>query len=102
MQAVTSELTLAEVLVKPIRDGNSTARDTYDRMLRTKPFLSVLPINRDILVDAAGLRAATSLKLPDAIHAATALLRGCTTFLTNDAGFEPVPALPVFLVSKLP
>ena len=31
LHAVTSELTLAEVLVKPIRDGNSAIVDTYKK-----------------------------------------------------------------------
>lgn len=84
LRAVTSELTLAGVLVKPIRDNNATLRDQYDRLLRTSHALTVLPITRDVLVAAATLRASSSLKLPDAIHAATSIAANCTTHLTND------------------
>ena len=103
LHAVTSELTLAEALVKPIRDQLPQVRAAYDRLLRQSAALTIAPVTRDVLTLAAELRAAVpALKLPDAIHAATSLLRGCTTLLTNDARFETVPALPVLLLLNLP
>ena len=102
LHAVTSELTLAEVLVKPIRDGNAVARDTYTRILQSTPSLTVAPVDRAVLLEAARIRSSSAMKLPDAIHAATALLAGCTTLLTNDAGFESVAGLAVLLLSRLP
>jgi len=75
----------------------------YEHLLDPAGPLGVRAITRPILTRAAELRAAhTALKLPDAIHAATALLDGCTTFLTNDGRFAVVPPLPVLLLSQLP
>jgi predicted nucleic acid-binding protein len=103
LSAVTSELTLAEVLVKPLRDQDAAMIQRYESRLTSGPSLTVAPVSRGILARAAELRAGqTSLKLPDAIHAATALLHGCTTFLTNDARFETVGPLPVLLLSRMP
>jgi predicted nucleic acid-binding protein len=45
------------------------------------------------------LRAQLGLKLPDAIHAATALAMGCTAILTNDIGFKRLPGAQLFLLS---
>lgn len=101
LRAVTSELTLAEVLVKPLRDGNAALRDTYARMLRTSRSLTMIPVSRSILAQAAALRAASSVKLPDAIHAATALEQKCSTFLTNDRLFTSVGSLPVLHLPDL-
>lgn len=102
LHAVTSELTLAEVLVRPIRDQRPQARAAYERLLRQSAALTIAPVTRDVLTLAAELRAALPpLKLPDAIHVATSLLRGCTTVLTNDVRFETVPGLPVLLLSNL-
>jgi hypothetical protein len=42
------------------------------------------------LEEAARLRAPTKLKLPDAIHLATATLNGCDCFLTNDDSFKSI------------
>lgn len=52
------------------------------------------PISRTALIEAARLRAQHAcLKLPDAIHAATAVAYGASTFVTNDARFRPVSGL---------
>jgi predicted nucleic acid-binding protein len=55
-----------------------------------------------VLRQAAVLRATIpSLRTPDAIHAATALLGNCDMFLTNDPGFRRVPGLPLILLSNV-
>ena len=82
--AVTSELSLAECLVKPMASGRTEFIETYLAMFRDHRSLSLVPITRDLLIDAARLRALSRIKLPDAIHAATALRSGCASFLTND------------------
>ena len=71
IQAVTSELALAEALVKPFADGNEELANDYQGVIQPRPALQVIPVSRAVLVAAARLRAATGLKLPDAIHAAT-------------------------------
>ena len=99
--AVTSELTLAEVLVKPLREHNQAAQQAYKSFLTPTPVLQLAPVNRDVLEEAARLRATTSLKLPDAIHLATARLGGCDSFLTNDDLFKPVGSIPVKILSEI-
>lgn len=84
LTAVTSELTLAECLVKPLELGKKDTAEAYLALLKDRRFLSVPPVHREILVEAARLRARSRIKLPDAIHAATALQKGCSSFLTND------------------
>jgi predicted nucleic acid-binding protein len=81
---VTRELSLAECLVKPLELGRADVVQTFQAFLQDSRFFSVVPITRELLTEAAGLRAISRIKLPDAIHAATALHRGCTSFLTND------------------
>ncbi len=84
VQAVTSDLTLAEVLVKPLKDGNLTLIETYKQAIESGAGLSVTSVSRAILIEAATLRSQIKLKLPDGIHVATALQTGCSIFLTND------------------
>ena len=86
---VTSHITLAETLVHPIRDGATLAQQRYKLLLSgSSHWLHVRQISQSILVEAARLRATTSMKLPDAIHFATAIMTDCSHFLTSDTDFK--------------
>ena len=55
-----------------------------------------------MLLEAARLRAVLpTLKLPDAIHAATARLHGCAVLLTNDTRLRAAPGLEVIQLSDV-
>ncbi|MDP9136801.1 MAG: type II toxin-antitoxin system VapC family toxin [Pseudomonadota bacterium] len=95
--ATTSELTLAECLVKPLANKDAAAVEAYLHFLDGRPGFLVVPISRDILLAAASLRADKTLKLPDAIHIATARAAGCTAFLTNDRKIRALPGMRVSL-----
>jgi predicted nucleic acid-binding protein len=84
IEAVTSELTLAEVLAKPFEAGRHDIAQVYETMLSPSSWLSVVPVERAILVEAARMQAVMTLRLPDAIHVATALAAGCDSLLSND------------------
>lgn len=100
IRAVTSELTLAETLVVPVREGNVLRQHAYRQALRTHGGLTVLPVSRAVLIEAAQLRAVSPvLKLPDALHAATARQTGCEVFLTNDGRIKTLPGLEVLQLS---
>jgi len=99
--AVTSELALAECLVKPMELGRADVVQQYLSFLQTRRSLTIVPVTRDILIEAARLRATTRLKLPDAIHAATALRQSCTLFVTNDERFRVVPGIQTLYLRDL-
>jgi len=102
VRAFTSELTVAETLVKPLMDGNQELQETYENALQDSDYLGIIPITRGILVKAAGLRAAnTTLRLPDAIHLATAQDTGCETLITNDQKIRNFPDLHIVLLSEI-
>jgi predicted nucleic acid-binding protein len=101
IKVVTSDLTLAEVLVKPKRDNNAKLEEAYRLFLQpTEAFLNCA-ITREILEAAAGIRATSVLKLPDAIHFASAINHNCDSFLTNDDRFESTTGLKVVMLSQL-
>ncbi len=97
--AVTSSLSLSECLVLPFKQKNKDLVLAYREALLPSRYLTAPSIDDMILISAANIRAQTGLKLPDAIHTATALTQGCTAFLTNDAGFRRVSDIPLFLLS---
>lgn len=85
--AVTSELTLMECLVKPLADKDAGMVRRYMELFSGQPALSVHPVTREVLLEGARSRAETGLKLPDAIHLATAKVAGCATLVSNDKRF---------------
>lgn len=82
--AFTSELSLAEVLAKPLLIGAADLVDIYEEILRPDGALTVVLVERPILRMAAKLRGELGVKLADAIHVATAQRESCDVFLTND------------------
>jgi predicted nucleic acid-binding protein len=93
VSAVTSELTLAEALAKPLEVGRHDIAETYEAMLTPSPWLAVVPVECSILIEAAKLQAGLKLRLPDAIHVATAVATGCATVLSNDRRLQVPPSI---------
>jgi predicted nucleic acid-binding protein len=81
---VGSELLLGEVLVLPLRDGNLELVRFYRRLLTDLRAFRLVPVSRTILIEAARLRSVSALKLPDAIHLATAARTGCKALVSMD------------------
>lgn len=96
----TSALTLLELLVRPLRTGNAPLVIHYEELLSNSD-LRLVPITRDVLRTGAELRATQNLKTPDAIHAATAILTGCSHFVTNDPSFRRLADIEVVVLSDL-
>jgi predicted nucleic acid-binding protein len=80
----TSELTLAEVLVSPLKQAQLNLVELYELMLVSDDTLSVIPVDRDILRQSAGIRAAIGNKGADAIHIASAVFSSRTWFISSD------------------
>ena len=101
--ALTSELTVLESLVGPLKANNRRLEARFRRLLYQSASLRLVPVSRSILERAAELRAQiAALKTPDAIHAATALEAGAATFISNDAQFQRVPGLRIVAPQDLP
>ena len=100
VEVVSSELTLMETLVGPLKSGDSVVEAAFEQMLSGAD-TRLLPITQPILREAARLRAITKLRTPDAIHAATSKSVGCVLFVTNDVGFRAVTGLPVVILDDL-
>jgi predicted nucleic acid-binding protein len=81
-QLVTSTLTLGEVLVKPVANGDDSRCKLYEDVL-TKTAL-ILPFDLRAARRYAAIRSTTSVKGPDAIQLACASEAGVDLFVTND------------------
>jgi predicted nucleic acid-binding protein len=87
IEALTSTLTLTEILVQPYRLGKEEHVLKFYSLFTTYPHLKWMPLTLSISDLAAKLRAEHNLKTPDAIQMATALSGGATGFVCNDKVF---------------
>jgi predicted nucleic acid-binding protein len=59
-------------------------------------------VDADVTREATRIRSETGMRLPDAIHVATAIVAGADAFLTNDARLNhPRAGLPVLVLDDL-
>jgi len=86
--AITSTLSITELLVPAHRDGDAQRLQHYRGLLTTYPGLNWLHPDLVIADMAAQLRAEYRLKTPDAIQAATAIQSKVSLLLTNDPIFR--------------
>ena len=91
---VTSELTIAELLPKPLSLGQDDLVNTYIELLSGENGIVVRAVTWSILIETASLRSRLpSLRLPDAVQLATALQEDCKAFVSNDRRIPDLPNL---------
>lgn len=95
---VTSELSVLETLVLPLRNQDAELVTAYEALL-TASEIELVPISFLHLRTAAKLRAEQNLKTPDSIHAATASLTGCDFLVSNDDGLRRLTTVNVVILS---
>lgn len=100
IDAVTSELTLAEVLVVPYRIEDAGLAERYERLLTPRVHLARVPASLSVWRSAARLRAQTRLRLPNAVHLATAEAEGSTLVVTGDKQLAKASMIPAALVAE--
>jgi predicted nucleic acid-binding protein len=100
-QAITSTLTLLEVLVQPLQKGDSELAAQYRQILLGSAGLTIVSLSTEVAERAATIRAASSAKTPDAIQLAIAQTAGAQFFLTNDLRLPQQPGLEILVLDRL-
>jgi predicted nucleic acid-binding protein len=99
--AVTSTITMTELLVQPYRDGDDERVDQFYGLLSTYPNLEWVAPDLEIADLAAQIRAKHRLRTPDALQAATAVRSQAAGLITNDPVFERVPGFETLVLDGL-
>ncbi len=81
VELCASDITIMEVLAQPLINAVQ-AEAAYAKLMALG--VRYEPISRRVLLEAARLRRAYQFGAMDAIHVASAILAGCTHFITND------------------
>jgi predicted nucleic acid-binding protein len=100
VRATTGDLTVTEILVRPLASHDQAAVDRITGFLDSG-LVDVRSHTREAFELAARIRADHRTSLPDALHAATALTTGCTVLVTNDARMPSVRGLEVVRLQEL-
>jgi predicted nucleic acid-binding protein len=99
--AVTSCISMTELLVQPIREGNEGRIGEFFALLTRYPHLEWVPASLQIAALAARFRSEHRLRTPDALQAATAVYSSATALITNDAAFRRLSEFQVLLMDEL-
>lgn len=100
IELIASVLAYAECLAVPLRYNNQEDVEQI-RLAFQMPNLYVCPMNSEVAVEAASLRAKYGFKMPDAIHLATALTCEADCFLTNDRRLVKCEEIKVLSLEEL-
>jgi len=99
VRAVTSTVTLAEILTKPLAEKKYSLIDEIKFTLKTFSALSMIAIDERLAEAAALIRARYAIRLPDALQIAAAIQGEATLFMTNDKRIKGVDAIEVLVLS---
>ncbi len=97
VRAVISTVAVAELLVKPFESGDAERVELCERFLLSFGSSALAPVDYAVSREAARLRAAYSIRTPDAIFLATARLHEAA-FISNDRALERLRPKPVPLL----
>lgn len=100
-RAITSTITMTELLVLPYRQDDQQRADDFYGLLSTYPNLEWIAPNLEIADLAARIRAPHRLRTPDALLAATAEYSLATGLITNDPVFERVNSFETLVLGQL-
>ena len=99
--AVTSTVTLLELLVQPYRDQKEELAQKIFALTSTYPKIEWVPVSMNLADRAADLRARYRLSTPDAIQLATAIAHKATRFYGNERRLGRVKEIECLIVDDL-
>ena len=99
-QAVTSTVTMTELLVQAYREDDTDRADKVVGMFGAYPNLLWIPADLDVADLAARMRALYRMRTPDALQAATAIYAGATGLVTNDPIFKRLEKIEVAVLDE--
>ena len=95
---VSSELGRMESLILPARNADAALIVDFEQFFAIQ-IAEMVALSRVVFDKAIEIRAAfPSIRTPDAIHLAAAVLSGCDVFLCNDAHLKQYPNIRVELI----
>ena len=92
---LTSQITLAEILIKPHKLNEHDKAQDYQIIFQEFPNLLAADIDHDCAKIAALLSAKYNLELPDALQIGSAISNNASIFITNDLKLKRVNEIEI-------
>lgn len=99
--AVTSTVTMTEILTLPYQGADESQVDAHFGLLSAYPHLEWIAPDLQIARLAARFRAQSRMRTPDALQAATAVRSAAQGLISNDRVFRRVEGLETLLLDEL-
>ena len=98
IEAITSTITLLEVLVHPLGTGDETLAKKYRDILLSSERLTTFEISHEVSEMASRFRAEYPIRTPDAIQIAVGIRYGAVNFVTNDPSLRKIREIKVLIL----
>ena len=99
LSALSSVITLVEVLPKPVESGNDELARKFSKFLKSGKNIKLLDISVEIAELAGNLRGRYPfLKAMDAIQIAASINAGAGAFITNDVKLRQIKELKIIIL----
>lgn len=97
-KGIVSCLVFSELIAKKEIFADKRKRLLYKTAFQTVPNTKICDFDLELTEYAAGFRILYNLRLPDAIHLATAAVNGADVFITNDKRFKKVKEIDIIVL----
>lgn len=98
IEVVTSVVTVAEVLAKPLEKKDFEVVSLYETVFLQLPNFQLLNLDYHLARLASEIRAKYRIRLPDAFQIACCLEAGVKVFVTNDKSLKKVKEIEVLVL----
>ena len=98
IKVVTSIITVAEVLTKPLEKKDLEVASLYETVFLQLPNFQILNLDYRLAKMASELRAKYKIRLPDAFQLACCLNAEAKVFVTNDKDLQKVKEIEVLIL----
>jgi predicted nucleic acid-binding protein len=98
LPAISSYLTLLEVMVQPLKNGDHRIASQYRDILLNNDNIRLFPLGQTIAEQAADIKARFNFKTPDCIQLATAVREHADVFVTNDSKLKRFSEVEVLVL----
>ena len=100
VRGIVSSISLAELMVRPLEEGEDDLADLYRVLIQEMPNLETVSVDPRIASRAAEIRAASKTGPNESLLLATAQESGATGFVTSDPGLKKAKGIKVMVLDE--